>query len=234
LRHVRLEVGTDHVAVISIDVERSSVNALSRAVIDDLIEAFEQALGIPGVRGVLLTSAKSVFAAGADLIELLALTEKVQSGAAAYAATRYLSEFLRRMETCGKPVACAINGLALGGGFEIALACHYRVLADNASAAVGLPEVKVGLLPGAGGTQRLPRLVGIEAALGPLLEGSQIAPAQALALGMVHALAPADEVVETARRWLLNEPWARQPWDDKKFSLPGARVSLIPPSLRPS
>ncbi len=225
MSHIKLKIGTDGVAEITLDVAGSSVNALSRAVVDELEAAFATALANATVRGVLLTSAKRVFAAGADLNELLALAEQ-QSVQEAFTSTRYLSDFLRRVETCGKPVACAINGLALGGGLEIALACHYRVLSDDPAAAVGLPEVKVGLLPGAGGTQRLPRLIGIEKSLSVLLEGSQIPPGKALEMGVVHELASADELLSTARRWLLRDPSPTQPWDVKGFTVPGgSRVS---------
>jgi 3-hydroxyacyl-CoA dehydrogenase/enoyl-CoA hydratase/3-hydroxybutyryl-CoA epimerase len=225
ISHIKLKIGTDGIAEIALDVAGSSVNALSRAVVDELEAAFTAALADTAVRGVLLTSAKRVFAAGGDLNELLALAEQ-RSLAQAFSSTRYLSEFLRRLETCGKPVACAINGLALGGGLEIALACHHRVLSDEPAAAVGLPEVKVGLLPGAGGTQRLPRLIGIEKSLPLLLEGAQIPPAEALKAGVVHELAPAKEVLNVARRWLLANPTSSQPWDVKGFTVPGgARVS---------
>jgi 3-hydroxyacyl-CoA dehydrogenase / enoyl-CoA hydratase / 3-hydroxybutyryl-CoA epimerase len=104
------------------------------------------------------------------------------------------------------PSAAAINGLALGGGLELALACHYRVLADDPSAVVGLPEVKVGLLPGAGGTQRLPRLIGVEKALPLMLEGRSVSPREALALGIVHELAPAADLLSRARAWLAAGP----------------------------
>ena len=102
------------------------------------------------------------FAAGWNLKELVGQMESARDAADLHARTPGLSRFLRRLETCGKPSAAAIPGLTLGGGLELALACHYRVLADEPSAVVGLPEVKVGLLPGAGGTQRLPRLIGVE------------------------------------------------------------------------
>ncbi|MFP5306313.1 MAG: 3-hydroxyacyl-CoA dehydrogenase NAD-binding domain-containing protein, partial [Gammaproteobacteria bacterium] len=114
---------------------------------------------------------------------------------------------------------------------ELALACHYRVLADDPKAVVGLPEVQVGLLPGAGGTQRLPRLIGIPAALPLLLQGKHVKPAEALKLGIVHALAPAGEVLAKAREWLLSRPGAEphvQPWDGKKFRIPGGAGPMAP------
>src|SRR5205085_2832100 len=117
---------------------------------------------------------------------------------------------LRRLESCGKPFAAAINGTALGGGLELALACHWRGLVDDPKAVVGFPEVGLGLLPAAGGTQRLPRLIGIEKALGPLLGGQPLQPDQALKLGVVNAVLTADKLLPAAREWLLAHPQAMQ------------------------
>jgi 3-hydroxyacyl-CoA dehydrogenase/enoyl-CoA hydratase/3-hydroxybutyryl-CoA epimerase len=124
-----------------------------------------------------------------------------------------LSQALRALETSGKPVAVAVGGLALGGGCELALACHYRVIADSPRAALGLPESQVGLLPGAGGTQRLPRLIGIEAALPVLLEGKRLSPVEAKACGAVHEVVAPGGEAEAAERWVLAAPTAQQPWD---------------------
>ena len=131
----------------------------------------------------------------------------------------------RRLETCGKPFVAAINGLALGGGFELALACHYRVIVDDPKAAVGLPEVTVGLLPGSGGTQRLPRLIGIEKSLPVLLEGKPVAPAEALKLGMVDAVVPASALLETARQWILKSPDPVRAWDKKGYHPSGGLLN---------
>jgi 3-hydroxyacyl-CoA dehydrogenase/enoyl-CoA hydratase/3-hydroxybutyryl-CoA epimerase len=124
------------------------------------------------------------------------------------------------METCGKPVAAAINGLALGGGLEVCLACHYRVLADHPKAVLGFPEVNIGLLPGAGGTQRTPRLIGFRNAAVMVLQCRNQKPQQALEMGLVHELAPADQVVERARRWVLEVGDPVAPWDKKGFKIP--------------
>ena len=124
-----------------------------------------------------------------------------------------LSQALRRIETAGKPVAAAIAGLALGGGGELALAAHHRVMVDDPKVAFGLPESLVGLLPGAGGTQRLPRLIGIEKALPVLLEGARLSGQAAIAAGVVDQLVPAGEEVAAAERWVLSHAAASQPWD---------------------
>jgi 3-hydroxyacyl-CoA dehydrogenase/enoyl-CoA hydratase/3-hydroxybutyryl-CoA epimerase len=132
-----------------------------------------------------------------------------------------LNRNLRKMETCGKPVAAAINGLALGGGLEVCLACHYRVLANDAGAMLGFPEVNIGLLPGAGGTQRTPRLVGFRNAAVMVLQCRNQKPEQALEIGLVHELAPAAEVVARAKRWILESGDPLAPWDKKGFKIPG-------------
>src|SRR5690606_19205929 len=143
-------------------------------------------------------------------------------------ATFRLSGLFRKLETCGKPVAAAINGLALGGGLELALSCHYRVVADNPKALLGLPEVLVGMLPGAGGTQRMPRLMGIQSSLMYMLQGKTMKPAEAKGLNVVHDVAPADEVVGKARAWVLANPKAVQPWDVKGFKIPGGSGAFNP------
>ena len=136
---------------------------------------------------------------------------------------------LRKLETCGKPVACAINGTALGGGFEIALACHYRVAADSEDIKIGQPEVQVGLLPGAGGTQRIPRLIGIMPALPLLLEGKHLSPGQAKANGLIHEVVPAGELLAAAKKWLTSpQAKAVQPWDEKSFKVPGGAGGMHP------
>ena len=140
---------------------------------------------------------------------------------ALYDACFALNKTFRALETCGKPVVAAINGLALGGGLEICLASHYRIVADNPKIKLGLPESKVGLLPGAGGTQRLPRLLGVMKAAPYLLEGKTMSPQEALALGVVHEVVPEAELITAARKYLAGKPDAVAPWDKKEFKIPG-------------
>jgi 3-hydroxyacyl-CoA dehydrogenase/enoyl-CoA hydratase/3-hydroxybutyryl-CoA epimerase len=181
----------------------------------------------PAIKGAVLTSGKSSgFCAGADLAEMAGGLFEERAAGRGGAAQRVrarveLSRNMRALETCGKPVAAAINGLALGGGFELTLACHHRVLADDSKAQVGLPEVKVGLLPGSGGTQRLPRLMGAQAALMLITEGKSLRPKEALGQGLVHAVVPADQVVETAKAWVREKGDPVAPWDKKEFKVPG-------------
>jgi 3-hydroxyacyl-CoA dehydrogenase/enoyl-CoA hydratase/3-hydroxybutyryl-CoA epimerase len=133
-----------------------------------------------------------------------------------------LKALLRRMEKCGKPVVAALNGTALGGGLELALACHARIAIDDPKAKIGLPEVKLGLLPGAGGTQRLPRLVGIQKSFELITQGTELSPAKAKGLGIVNELAATrEELLQKARDWCLANPKPVQPWDAKGFRIPG-------------
>ena len=130
-----------------------------------------------------------------------------------YQGCRDLSLAFRKLETSGKPFAAAINGVCLGGGFELALSCQYRIVADSDKARVGLPEIKVGLFPGGGGTQRVARLMPTPDALQMLFKGDQIRPAAAKKMGLVHDVAPAGEIVQRAKDWVKANPGAKQPWD---------------------
>ncbi|WP_075790827.1 3-hydroxyacyl-CoA dehydrogenase NAD-binding domain-containing protein [Massilia putida] len=225
---LHFDIDADGVALIRIDLPDRPVNVFTPALTADLAAAVERVLATPAIKGAVLTSAKPTFIAGADLKDLVRAFD--DGITLAQAAQRFAAEnaLMRRMETGGKPFAAAINGLALGGGLELALACHYRVLSDDPKAAVGLPEVSVGLLPAGGGTQRLPRLIGIEKALPLLTQGTQLSGSAALELGIVDALAPADRLVDRARDWVLAHPDAQQPWDVKGFRVPGGAGCLAP------
>ncbi|GLQ05486.1 3-hydroxyacyl-CoA dehydrogenase NAD-binding domain-containing protein [Sneathiella chinensis] len=216
---INYSVDTDGIATISWDMPGRSMNVLNNDSIPAFAGALEKAIGDDAVKGIIITSGKPDFIAGADL-EMLqgwkGAEEMFQNG-------MELQMMFRSIEKAKKPVVAAINGTALGGGFEICLACHHRIAADNPKAKIGLPEVKVGLLPGGGGTQRLPRLIGIQAALPLLLEGKHLSPEKALKAGMVNAVVPANDLLAEAKKWLLNaKPEdAVQPWDKKGFRLPG-------------
>jgi 3-hydroxyacyl-CoA dehydrogenase/enoyl-CoA hydratase/3-hydroxybutyryl-CoA epimerase len=221
--YTTLTVATDSAGIgtITIDVPSRPMNVFTPALIADLDAALASLKTDTAVRGILITSAKSSFIAGADIKDLVTFYDRGLPASQAYEYSQSLGGMLRRIETCGKPVAAAINGLALGGGLELALACHHRVLADDPKAVVGLPEVKIGLLPGAGGTQRVPRLIGIAAAAKFLTDGASLGPAEALKAGLVHVVAPKAEVIDRARQWLLGAPEASAPWDRKGFRIPG-------------
>jgi 3-hydroxyacyl-CoA dehydrogenase/enoyl-CoA hydratase/3-hydroxybutyryl-CoA epimerase len=220
LEQFRIELSEARVAHLIFDMPGRSMNVFSNAAIVEL-GAFAAWLKTSDVAGCVVRSGKaSAFCAGADLAEL---SEAYDMITAAPKAARHqvafdhffrLSQAIRALETAGKPVAAAVTGLALGGGCELALGAHYRVLADDPRAAMGLPESLVGLLPGAGGTQRLPRLIGVGPALPILLDGARLAGAAALSAGLVHALAPPAEAVARAEAWVLSpDAVSQQPWD---------------------
>lgn len=220
--HLTLIVDADGIALVTWDSPGRSVNVVSHDVEVELAEIVERVASDPSVVGAVIASAKPGFIAGYDLLEILRTFGPGLDVKEAYRkVSGGLQRVLRRIETSGKPWAAAINGAALGGGLEVCLACHHRVIADDPAAVIGLPEVKVGLLPGAGGTQRLPRLVGIAKALPLLLEGVSIGAQRAQELGIVHEVVAPSEVVSTARRWILSRPVATQPWDEKAFRIPG-------------
>ncbi len=209
------------IATISWDMPDRSMNVMNEESMAAFNAAVDRAVADDAVKGVIVTSGKKDFLAGADLGMMLKTMPKDAAGI--FAFVQQLQQQFRDIETCGKPFAAALNGTALGGGYELALACHYRVAADNARALFGLPEVQVGLLPGGGGTQRLLRMIGIREALPLLLEGRKVDPGKALSLGMIDKVVPADELLAEARRWLLEEGAknAVKPWDVKKFRVPG-------------
>ena len=219
LQQFRTERSESNVLHLIFDMPGRPMNVFSNAAIAELA-VFSQWLCASDVKGVVIRSGKpSAFCAGADLGELglaydmiMAAPVETRDGVA-FDHFFPLSQALRRMETAGKPVAAAIAGLALGGGGELALAAHHRVMVDNPKVAFGLPESLVGLLPGGGGTQRLPRLTGIEKALPVLLEGARLSGQAAVAAGVVDQLVPAGDEVAAAERWVLSHPTASQPWD---------------------
>ncbi len=224
-------VDSDGIATLTIDQPGKSMNVIGPEFIEEFEAAIERAAAGAAVKGVIVTSGKSSFVAGADLIGMEALMAQARTAAPAEAlkAVSGLTRVLRRLETCGKPVACAINGTALGGGFEIALACHYRASADGEDIKIGQPEVQVGLIPGAGGTQRIPRLIGIMPSLPMLLEGRHMSPQQAKSNGLIHEVVPASELLAAAKTWLTSpQAKAVQPWDEKSFKVPGGAGSMNP------
>ncbi|HLM39466.1 MAG TPA: FAD-dependent oxidoreductase, partial [Microvirga sp.] len=190
--------------------------------------------GEEAIKGCVVTSGKEAFSGGADLTMLQGLSaeyerlvrEKGEEAAMSFffEESRKLSLLYRRLETCGKPFAAAVHGVCLGGAFELALACHYRVLSDGDSTRVGLPEVKVGLFPGAGGTQRVARLMQTSDALQMLFKGEQIRPLMARNMGLVHAVAPRDGILQAAKDWIRSGGSAEAPWDQKGYKLPSNKV----------
>jgi len=229
-----IEIGADGISVVTWNVPGRSMNVIDGTVTEELAAIVGQAASDAAVKGVIITSGKDTFCAGADLTVLQSLSRAFSELAASqgeevanarfFEDTRKWSVLCRRIETCGKPWVAAINGTAVGGGFELALACHHRVAADNPKTRVGLPEVKVGLFPGAGGTQRIARMMQPADALQFLLKGDQIDVARAKAMTLVDAVVPAAELIETAKKWIASGGSARAPWDVEGFKLPGGPV----------
>ena len=224
------------IAILSWNMEGHPMNVMNEPSMTAFHAALVGAMADPAVVGLIITSGKDSFFAGADLKSLETLIAGPIDLPRQFAATMQINQLLRSYETGGKPVVAAINGHALGGGYEIALACHYRVAIDNPKTQIGLPEAKIGLFPGAGGTQRLPRLIGIEAATPLMLEGRTVAPDEALKLGMVNELvADRPALLEAATRWIRANPTAIQPWDEwnpktgniqprENFRVPGGNI----------
>lgn len=222
----RCTVDADGIATLTIDCPGRSMNVIDQAFMDSLGACLERVVADGAVKGAIVTSAKDAFVAGADLLAMEANLDETADDPLPLLLDKYgsLSRLYRRLETCGKPFVAALNGSAMGGGFELALACHHRILADAPGVVVGVPEVQVGLLPGAGGTQRLMRMLGIQAAMPWLMEGRHATPEQALKAGLVNALAEPADLLGAARRWLLESPKAVQPWDEKGFRIPGGNA----------
>jgi 3-hydroxyacyl-CoA dehydrogenase/enoyl-CoA hydratase/3-hydroxybutyryl-CoA epimerase len=231
MKYFDVAMDGDGIALVTWDMPARSMNVIDFTVLDELEQIIARLKADPSIRGAVLTSAKSSFCAGADLLWLQSLAGRFAEAGkrtldapalrSLMAEASRFSRVFRELETCGKPIVAAITGTALGGGLELCLSCHHRIAADDPSAKLGQPEVKVGLLPGAGGTQRLPRLSGAETALDLMLTGRAVDPATALKVGMVDALAPRDVLVTRATQWIRSEGRFVQPWDKKGFQIPG-------------
>lgn len=219
---IRREDLGDGVALLVIDTP-GSVNTLTRAFNEAFLTEVETVLSDDAVAGVVITSAKDGFAAGGDLDELRA----ARTPAEVVATVSPFLAALRRLETSGKPVVAALNGTALGGGYELALGCHRRIAADRPDALFGLPEAGLGLMPGAGGTQRLPRLIGMKAAAELILGARTLATGAALEAGLIDAVVPAAELVSQAKAWAIANPAPSQPWDRKGWELPGLDPNTV-------
>ena len=233
-KNFKIETDADGIALVTWDIPGKSMNVLDETSGTELAAIVEQTTKDPAVKGVVITSGKDSFSGGADLTMLEGMNRaygEMLKAKGEEAANKYLFEEvsklslnLRRIETSGKPWVAAINGIAFGGAFELALACHYRVVSDSPKTRLGLPEVKVGLFPGGGGTQRLPRMIQPMDALQLLLKGDAIDAAKAKSLGIAGAVVPAADLVKTAKEWIKAGGKATAPWDEKGFKLPGGPV----------
>lgn len=222
---IRYEKGQDQIVVLTIDMPGQSANTMN-GVYREAMAATVARLDAEkdSIAGVIITSAKKTFFAGGDLNELIKVDKPHAKDF--YDSVLVLKAQLRTLETLGKPVVAAINGAALGGGWEICLACQHRVALDHKSVQIGLPEVTRGLLPGGGGVVRMVRMLGLEKALPYLLEGKKITPQQALQAGLIDELAAdRDELLAKSRAWILANPEAKQRWDIKGYQIPGGTPS---------
>ncbi|MVM40274.1 3-hydroxyacyl-CoA dehydrogenase [Spirosoma sp. HMF3257] len=230
------------IAVISWEMTSAPMNVLNDESIPQFEAALQRAFTDESVKGLIITSAKPEFVAGADLKMILRNNDK--DPAEMMKVSSELNRVFRTIETSGKPTVAAINGTALGGGYEICLACHHRVALNNPKTLIGLVEVTIGLLPGAGGTQRLPRMIGIQAALPLILEGKKVSVQEAKNLGMIDDIADSpDEMMDKARAWIAANgtsarPTPLKPWDevDRKtgkivgkdnFKVPGGNIQSV-------
>jgi 3-hydroxyacyl-CoA dehydrogenase/enoyl-CoA hydratase/3-hydroxybutyryl-CoA epimerase len=218
---IRYEKDTSNIVTLTFDAPDSAVNTMTpewqaamTETVDRLVSEKE------AVRGVILASAKSTFFAGAELKEVVKL--KPSDAPQVFRGIEALKRNFRRLETLGRPVVAAINGAALGGGFEVALAAHYRICVDNPKIQLGFPEVTLGLLPGASGVTKMVRLLGLMEAMPFLMEGKLMKPQEAAKLGLVHELVrDAAELDKRARAFIEAHTEAIQPWDDKNYRIPG-------------
>ena len=234
LNNFRFDTDADGIATLTWDMAGRSMNVITVEVMDELEKVIDHVASTETIKGCVITSGKETFSGGADLTMLQGIGVEYAKRAKAegeekamtffFDASRRLSLLYRKLETCGKPFAAAIHGTCLGGAFELALSCQFRVVSDSDKTRVGLPEIKVGLFPGAGGTQRVSRLMQTGDALQMLFRGDQIRPAQAKGMGLVHVVVPQEKLVETAKEWLKANPAAKAPWDTEGYRLPSNKV----------
>jgi 3-hydroxyacyl-CoA dehydrogenase / enoyl-CoA hydratase / 3-hydroxybutyryl-CoA epimerase len=233
-KNFKVETNSDGIALVTWDIPGRSMNVLDETSAVELETIVKQTAADAAVTGVVITSAKDAFCAGADLsmlegmnhafAEVLKSKGEEAANQMLFEQSRRFSQIYRAMETSGKPWVAAVNGLALGGGFELTLACHYRVAAENPKTRLGLPEIKVGLFPGAGGTQRVPRIVQPQDAMNLLLKGEALPLEKAKALKLIDAIVPSADLIKAAKDWIKGGGKAVQPWDEKGFRLPGGPV----------
>ena len=234
MANFQIDVDADGIALITWNMAERSMNVITTSVIEELGALVDKVTADAAIRGAIVTSSKDAFCGGADLTMLegmgavfadLVRTKGEEAAAAfVFEESRKLSLLYRRLETSGKPWVCALNGTAMGGGFELALACHHRVAADNPKTRLGLPEIKIGLFPGAGGTQRVARMLAPADALQFLLKGDQLKVDRAKAMKLIDAVVPQTDLINAAKDWIKAGGKAKAPWDTEGFRLPGGPV----------
>lgn len=241
-----VDTDADGIALVTWNMPDRSMNVFTEEVMNELDKIIDQVVADAGIKGAVITSGKDSFSGGADLTmlqKMLTVFAK-EKGKDPEKAAKLLFDnagrmgaLWRKLETSGKPWVSAINGTCMGGAFELSLACHGRVAADSDEVKMALPEVKVGIFPGAGGTQRVPRLTDQQQALQMLTTGQNLSPQKAKAMGLIHEIAEPNKLIETAKAMIKNGLKAVQPWDEKGFKLPGGQIyspagfNLWPPAI---
>ncbi|MGE0874232.1 MAG: 3-hydroxyacyl-CoA dehydrogenase NAD-binding domain-containing protein [Burkholderiales bacterium] len=222
---VRYEKGDDRIVTLSFDAPGAPVNTMTAAWQAAFAEAVDRLVADKdAIAGVILCSAKKTFFAGAELKDVLSW--RPEDGKQVYEWVETAKTHFRRLEKLGKPVVAVLEGAALGGGWELALAAHCRIVLEDARIKLGLPEVTLGLLPGAGGVTKMVRLLGLQAAFPYLVEGKTFGPQEAAKLGLVQGLAATrEDAFRMAREWIAANPAPAQPWDDDKYRMPGPSLS---------
>ena len=245
-KNFKVDVDSDGIALVTWDMPDRSMNVFNEDALREFDKVVDQVTKDPEIKGAVITSGKDTFSGGADLKMLQELlsdfardkdknlekaTQALFDGAGA------MTGLWRKLETCGKPWVSAINGICMGGAFELSLACHGRVAADSEKVKMALPEVKVGIFPGAGGTQRVPRLTETQGALQMLTTGQNLSPQKAKSMGLIHEIADPENLIPAAKAMIKNGLKPVQPWDEKGFKLPGGAVysaagaNLWPPAI---
>jgi len=225
----------DGIATLQWDMPGKSMNVFTDTTMAELDAVIDHVAGDPAIKGCVIVSGKpDSFSGGADIRMLNGLAERArenektqgadESNRLFFEESRRLSLLFRKLETCGKPFAAAIHGVCLGGAFELALACHFRVVSDDSKTRVGLPEIKIGIFPGAGGTQRVARLSATGDALLMMMKGEPLKPQAAQKLNLVHAVTSKAGIVQRAKDWIKAGGAGLQPWDQDGFKLPSGPV----------
>ncbi|RWK12590.1 3-hydroxyacyl-CoA dehydrogenase NAD-binding domain-containing protein [Mesorhizobium sp.] len=241
-----LNIDADGIALITWDMPGRSMNVFTEEAMRELNSIVDKVAGDAAVKGAVITSGKDTFSGGADItmLQKMLATFAVDKEKDLEKATKalfdnagYMTGLFRKIETSGKPWVSAINGTCMGGAFEMSLACHGRVAADSDKVRMALPEVKIGIFPGAGGTQRVPRLTDQQQALQMLTTGQNLTPQKAKSMGLIHEIAEPKKLVEAAKAMIRNGLKPVAPWDEKGFKLPGgpiysaAGANLWPPAI---
>lgn len=220
MEHIRIELNEQNVATLILDRRGGSANLIDPAFTRELAQSVDKLEAMNGLKGLIIESAKSTFVAGGDLSLLAGVNDDNASDVEQLLAS--LKQSFRQMETSGIPIVACLTGSALGGGLELALACHHRIAVRSDHIRVGLPEVTLGLLPGAGGISRVTRMLGLEKAVPILTEGRTYRVTQAQQLGLIDTLVETPEQLRTqALTWIEQHPAPKAPWDQKGFRLPG-------------